>query len=89
MTAVVALVTWVDQWLEVEGGQDVLDLMKSCARERESMLAGEYGTGVEVTRMRAARRDMLVTFSGAGIFTHDIVVAAGRSEARTATYYGQ
>lgn len=49
------------------------------------MLAGEEGISVEVTRLRAARRDMLVTFSGAQeSFTHDIV-AAGRSEARTAT----
>lgn len=35
--------------------------------------------------MEAARQDMLmVGFSAAGIFTHDMV-AAGRSEARTAT----
>ena len=34
MTAVVAPVAWVDQSLEVEGGQDVLGLMKSYARER-------------------------------------------------------
>ena len=34
MTAVVAFVSWVDQWWRVVGGQDVLDWMKSCAREK-------------------------------------------------------
>lgn len=34
MTAVVARVPWVDQSLGVVGGQDVLDWMKSCAREQ-------------------------------------------------------
>ena len=35
MTAVVAFVSWVEQWLEVVGGQDALrDLMKSCARDK-------------------------------------------------------
>ena len=54
------------------------------------MLAGDSGRGAldggEVTRVQAARRDILVSlFPDKGIFTHDIVVGAGRPEARTAT----
>lgn len=35
MTEVVAPVSWVDQWLGVVGGQDVLDLMQSCASKKK------------------------------------------------------
>ena len=34
MTAVVALVSWVEQWWVVVGGQDVLGLKQSCAWEK-------------------------------------------------------
>ncbi len=93
MTAVVVVgvVSWADQSSEAGGGQDVLDLMKSCAREKSvhvsrGILDGERWMGGEVTRVQAARRDILVSlFPDKGIFTHDIVVGAGRPEARTAT----
>lgn len=38
-------------------------------RKRECILAGEYWSEVEVTRRQATRRDPLVTFCRAGIFS--------------------
>ena len=35
MTEVVAPVSWVGRWLEVEGGQDVLDLMQNWAGKKK------------------------------------------------------
>ena len=87
MTVVaVAVGSWVEPLWRVGGGPDVLDWMKSCVRARnEAMLAGEYWMGVGVTRMQAVRQGTLVSLSRDGIFTHDIMVGAGRAEARTAT----
>ena len=85
MVAVV-VESWVERSWRAGGEPDVLDWRKSCVRARkEAMLAGECWMGVGVTRMRAVRQGTLVSLSRDGIFTHDIIVGAGRAEARTAT----
>ena len=47
MTAVVVVgvVSWADQSSEAGGGQDVLDLMTSCAREKSVHVSRGFWTG--------------------------------------------